>query len=79
MAKDDVLILARFGARPDKQFDDVAFFQAACGVEAQVAVDAGAARLDETAHLIPGLAGQSLAQQGGKCQTGLRGGKSECF
>ncbi len=58
-----------------EQFDGFAFFQAACGIETQLTVDASAARLDEAAHLVPRLAGQPLAQQGGEGQAGLLGGE----
>src|SRR5262249_275642 len=49
-----------------QQFHGVAFLEAAGRVETQPAIDAGLARGDQAAYLVPRTAGQMGAEDGGK-------------
>ena len=60
-----------------KHLDGVAGFQPPCVVAPDFAVDFDAPRLDELAHLRPGLAGQPEAQAGGERFAGVVGGDGE--
>ena len=57
MADHDGLGLTRPRRGTRQQFDGIAFLEPTGGVKTEFAVDLGVTRLDELAHLFPGLAG----------------------
>jgi hypothetical protein len=77
MANDYNFLMARLRSRTGEQFDGLALLEAPCRIEAQLAVDTGASRGDQSPDLVPGLSRQPLAQQGCESLAGLFDGENK--